>query len=104
MGDGDKHARQTARFDRRKLAELTKQAALTEPTAPAEPWRDQANPGTPIAAPLATSRTTTLDDPFTTSLLAEVARRSRTIELSPAQIADAMNRDPGDPDSSDDPT
>jgi hypothetical protein len=100
MGDGDKHARRTVRLDGRKLAELTKQARQAEP---AEPEAGQANPGTPAEGPLATPRTTTLDDPFTTSLLAEVARRSRTIELSPAQIDDAMGRDPGDPDSSDDP-
>jgi hypothetical protein len=102
MGDGDKHARQTARFDSRKLAELTKQHV------PAETGSDDHGvPGTPKPGPLAMPRTTTLDDPFTTSLLAEVARRSKTIEVSPAQVDEAMNRDPGDPDDpdpSEDPT
>ena len=99
MGDRDKHARQTARFDSRKLAELTKTHI------PAEAGSDDHGvPGTPKREPLAMPRTTTLDDPLTTSLLAEVARRSRTIEISPAQIDEAMNRDPSDPDPSDDPT
>lgn len=99
MGDGDKHARQTARFDSRKLAELTKTHI------PAETGNDDHGvPGTPKPHPLAMPRTTTLDDPLTTCLLAEVARRSRTIELSPAQIDEAMNHDPDEPDPSDDPT
>jgi hypothetical protein len=41
-------------------------------------------------------RTTTLDDPLTTSLLAEVARRSRTIDVSPEQIAEATEIEPAD--------
>ena len=49
------------------------------------------------------SRTATLDDPLTTSLLAEVTRRSRTIEVSPEQIDEAMDIEPGDHDP-DDPT
>lgn len=40
------------------------------------------------------ARTTTLDDPLTTSLLAEVARRSRTIEVTPEQIAEATDLEP----------
>ena len=33
-----------------------------------------------------TSRTATLDDPLTTSLLAEVTRRTRTVDVSADQI------------------
>ena len=51
------------------------------------------------------SRTATLDDPLTTSLLAEVARRSRTIEVSQEQIDEAMEMasdiDPVDRDPDD---
>ena len=32
------------------------------------------------------SRTSTVDDPLTTELLAEVARRSQTIEVSPDMV------------------
>ena len=39
---------------------------------------------------LAHSRTETVHDPLTTSLLAEVARNASTVELSPEQIAQAM--------------
>jgi hypothetical protein len=50
------------------------------------------------------SRTVTLDDPLTTSLLAEVTRRSRTIDVSPEQIDEAIDLAPGpgdhDPDDS----
>lgn len=48
------------------------------------------------------SRTTTVDDPLTTSLLAEVARRSRTVEVSPDQIDEATEVEPGR-DPKDDP-
>jgi hypothetical protein len=43
------------------------------------------------APPVTLARTTTLDDPLTTSLLAEVARRSQTIEVSPEQIDEAID-------------
>jgi len=43
-------------------------------------------------------RTTTLDDPLTTSLLAEVARRSKTIEVSQEQIDEAMELEPAKDD------
>ena len=39
-----------------------------------------------------TSRTMTLDDPLTTQILAEVAKRNVTIELSPQQLEEAMAR------------
>jgi hypothetical protein len=57
-----------------------------------------------------TSRTTTLDDPLTTSLLAEITRRTRTIDVSADQIeaievaaADAAAEDaaPGEHESDD---
>lgn len=54
-------------------------------TAPPEPDK----PG----ADLLISRTATLDDPLTTSLLAEVARRSKTIEVSTEQIDEATDLD-----------
>jgi hypothetical protein len=52
------------------------------------------------STPPLTSRTTTLDDPLTTSLLAEIARRPSTVEMSPAQIAEAEARamTPGAPE------
>ena len=44
----------------------------------------------PADAVPAFARTATLDDPLTTSLLAEVARRSKTIDVSPEQIDEAI--------------
>jgi hypothetical protein len=62
-------------------------------TAPSESQK----PG----ADLLISRTATLDDPLTTSLLAEVARRSSTIEVSAEQIDEAIDLAPGDRDPDD---
>ena len=47
------------------------------------------------STPPLTSRTATLDDPLTTSLLAEIARRPSTVEMSPAQLAEARAMTPG---------
>lgn len=47
------------------------------------------------STPPLTSRTTTLDDPLTTSLLAEIARRPSTVDMSPAQLAEARAMAPG---------
>lgn len=61
-------------------------------------------------ADLLISRTATLDDPLTTSLLAEVTRRSRTIEVAPEQVNEAVDEaldiealdiEPGDGDPGD---
>jgi hypothetical protein len=61
---------------------------------PEQPEQDEA------ALARRTARTATLDDPLTTSLLAEVARRSRTIEVSPDQIAQITQLDDvGEPDA-----
>jgi len=55
--------------------------------------------------PPLTSRTATLDDPLTTSLLAEIARRPATVEMSPAELAAAraMAPDAPEPPADDDP-
>jgi len=50
------------------------------------------------SAPL-TSRTATLDDPLTTSLLAEVTRRSRTVEVAADQIDEAWELEVADPEA-----
>ncbi|HEY6174824.1 MAG TPA: hypothetical protein VIX73_10285 [Kofleriaceae bacterium] len=58
--------------------------------------------------PLLSSRTTTVDDPMTTSLLAEASRQRSTVEIRPEELeraiaAGAADRDPTD-DPIDDPT
>lgn len=104
MTAGEKRRiRRTARFDSRELARLS---GKVNPAAAA--WDER------VALPQASdrlpvSRTVTVDDPLTTSLLAEVARRSKTVEVSPEQIAEITQLDPagGDPDdddSTDEPT
>jgi len=85
MGEGDKRSRRTARYDSRELAVLSRRQTPSEAD-----WDEKVAAGTqqlPVA-PLE-ARTTTVDDPLTTSLLAEVARR-RTIEVSPEDIDEAF--------------
>lgn len=52
----------------------------------------------PAALPT-TSRTATLPDPLTTTLLAEVTRHSRTMEMDPQALEDAR-RAAAEPDAS----
>lgn len=80
MGTGDdpKQARATRKFDRDALAKLRRDAGMD----PGE--RESSEP------PPLTSRTTTTHDPLTMALLAEVARASRTIEVDPETIEEAM--------------
>jgi hypothetical protein len=107
MASSDKGRRRT-RFDSRELARLSGKvspvaAAWDEKVALAE-GSDR----------LPVSRTVTVDDPLTTSLLAEVARRSKTVEVSPDQIdevtqlateeIEAAEGEHGDPDTADDAT
>lgn len=73
MGKGDDNkTRQTRELDPWALAALTMSTA--EPMAESEAT-EEATP------PVTLGRTKTLDDPMTTGLLAEVARRSRTVEF-----------------------
>jgi hypothetical protein len=100
MGEGDKRSpRRNVKYDSRELARLSRKHVATE----AE-WDEKVAASTLKASdPQLVARTSTLDDPLTTSLLAEVARRSKTIEVSPDQIDEAVNLEPGDPDPADDP-
>ncbi len=70
--------------------------ATLAPAAPAGPG--PARMPKASTPPLTTSRTATLDDPLTTSLLAEIARRPSTVEMSPAQLAAARAMTPGAPE------
>src|SRR5690349_14966716 len=106
MGEGDKRrTRRAARFDSRELAVLSKKLSPTQ-----SDWDEKVAAGSqklPIAD--LASRTTTVDDPFTTSLLAEVARRSQTLDLAPDQIDEALDEaldeatdlEPGESDPAD---
>ena len=97
MGEGDqRNSKRTATLDPRELARLARESALPS-TAEAEDPVDE--DGVYLLAraargsePPFTGRTVTLDDPLTTSLLAEVTRRARTIEMSPAQLDAALER------------
>jgi hypothetical protein len=87
---GDRHLRQTKRFDSSELATLSKQPIDELP--PAEPEVEEV-----IAL---RARTATLHDPLTTELLAEVARRSKTMEVTAEMVdeATALGADADDPD------
>ena len=97
MGEGDKrNPRRSAKYDVRELARLSKKHVATE----AE-WDEKLAEGAlKVQGTQPVARTTTLDDPLTTSLLAEVARRSKTIEVEPEQIDEALDVAPnGEPGS-----
>lgn len=55
-------------------------------------------------APSLTSRTPTLDDPMTTSLLAEASRQRSTVEIRPEELERAIAAGAADLESSDDPS
>src|SRR5690348_11825785 len=83
MGEGEpRRSKRTARYDTRELAVLSKKQTPTEAD-----WDEKIAAGSqklPVAIAIS-PRTTTVDDPLTTRILAEVARRT-TIEVSPDQI------------------
>lgn len=105
MGEGDKRSRRSARYDSRELAVLSRKQTPSEAD-----WDEKVAAGSqklPVAP--VEARTTTVDDPLTTSLLAEVARRN-TLEVSPEDIeelleeaAEAAEDGPGESDPAGDP-
>lgn len=94
MGKGDNSKSRTTReFDAARLAALTRQPLPDEVL----PQIERAARGTPPpqddAAPeLALGRTKTLDDPMTTGLLAEVARRSQTTDFDEDLIQEVLEK------------
>jgi hypothetical protein len=81
MGKPDDRApRITREFDTGKLAALTKQPLPDEEVKAAEP------------PPIAVGRAATIDDPMTTGLLAEVARRSQTTDFDDDLINDVLTK------------
>jgi hypothetical protein len=81
MAAENRHAKQTARFDSRELAKLTEADIVSVPISDVDDsmgeWDDEdiaaGTPPQPVESLV--GRTMTVDDPMTTRLLAEVARR-----------------------------
>jgi len=116
-GVNDRGSKPTKKFDSTELARLTKPSeTLDDADEALREWSEEPA-GTPYAhqkpvpharvaagtnAPAGgdpqRSRTATVHDPFTTGLLAEVARRSQTAELSPDQIRQATDEAADDDD------
>lgn len=100
MGEGNpRDPKRTATIDPREIARLAKQSVISPAgDLPAEDGArdDLADEGRLRAArgsePPLTGRTVTLDDPLTTSLLAEITRSARTLEMSPEQLDAALAR------------
>ena len=78
-GGDDRPARSTRRFDSAKLAALTRDAGVAEPAKPDKPAPRVPAQGT--ERPPVRARTATIEDPMTTAMLAEVARRAQTIDF-----------------------
>jgi hypothetical protein len=91
---GDRAKALTRQFVDTNLVELTKKRIVCEPLDddPIAEWSDNGPiaKGSQNAALPVTSRTQTLADPMTTSLLAEVARRTATVEIDPSVLALAL--------------
>jgi hypothetical protein len=95
MGQGDRFTRRTRPFDSKRLAALSQKAELPEGDLAFEELSlDDAEPAPPEPSDdlerVTLSRATTVHDPLTTQLLAEVARRSQTMEVEP-ETADAAH-------------
>jgi hypothetical protein len=94
MGDS-RSGRTTRRFDSKDLIALTKKPIVTEPDDdPFADWDEKqvvaAGSQSEVATMPSTGRCATVHDPLTTSLMAEVARRTSTMELDPSTIAAAV--------------
>jgi hypothetical protein len=97
---GDRDRRTTQRFDNAALVAATKKSIVSQDQPdeddPLADWDEL----TPDAIPMGsqpdalptTSRTATVHDPMTTGLLAEVARRTSTMEIDPSTIMAAAVR------------
>lgn len=83
-----------------KPAAANKPPATDKPVMRKPPLTRPARTPKASTGPL-TSRTATVDDPLTTSLLAEIARRPSTVEVSPEQLAEIMDIARGDRDPDD---
>jgi hypothetical protein len=87
---GDVDGRKTREFDSARLAALTKEQVadieVQRNAAPSEPAADEE----PTEVSL--GRTRTLDDPMTTGLLAEVARRSQTTDFDEDLIKEVLTK------------
>ncbi|HEX3757926.1 MAG TPA: hypothetical protein VHW23_04450 [Kofleriaceae bacterium] len=99
MGKGDSPAPASAPAEDKQAA--AKAAAAKPASATAVRTLAEARPAriAKSSTPPLTSRTATLDDPLTTSLLAEIARRPSTVEMSPEQLAAARAMAPDAPDA-----
>jgi hypothetical protein len=75
-----------------KAAAATNKPPATERSASRAAVKPARMPKSSVApaAPELSSRTTTLDDPMTTSLLAEASRQRSTIEIRPEDIDEAI--------------
>lgn len=81
MGEGDqRRTKRTARYNSRELAVLSKKQ-----TPSAKDWDDKVAAGSQKVPLVLGSRTKTVDDPLTTRILAEVARRTTTVDVSPGR-------------------
>jgi hypothetical protein len=97
MGEGERSKKPAVEDPGRRIERGT---ATGDPRLPASDARDTSGgkrDATGASERPTIPRTATLDDPLTTSLLAEVARRSRTIEVEPEQIAEAVDLEPSPP-------
>jgi hypothetical protein len=86
-GERRRHARPTSELDRKEIARLAAETrTASEPDEFDESSFAELAENLPTFELSVVARAKTLHDPLTTSLLAEVARRSQTVELDEAEI------------------
>ena len=92
----DTKPRRTREFDSARLAALTKEnlpdSEVQQIAAPAQEAAEDAAEDAPEPEPISLGRATTLDDPMTTGLLAEVARRSQTTDFDEELIKEVLTK------------
>ena len=87
----DTKSRRTREFDSARLAALTREQAA-EAEAQAQSEVQQIAAAAAAEQDISVGRAATLDDPMTTGLLAEVARRSQTADFDEELVKEVLNK------------
>ena len=88
----DIKSRRTREFDSARLAALTQAQAEEAAGAVAAKVHREAQQIAAAEEEISLGRTATLDDPMTTGLLAEVARRSQTADFDEELVKEVLNK------------
>ena len=95
--DKDRHSRPTHPVDVKEVAKLADRAVARPPPDAELSFEDlEETPPPSDTEQSVLSRSVTLHDPLTTSVLAEVARRSQTVEIDPDDVRPLRDQEEDD--------